>query len=452
MLPRIPYKTWITPLRPVVVVAASLLGLPFAGGATAKAQERQPAATTARRVSITDFGAVGDGVTRNTEHIQAAIDQLAATGGGMLVIPKGTFLSGALFLKPGVNLSLEEGAVLKASADIRDYPRVQTRIEGHFTEWVPALLNADRTDHLRIGGAGTLDGSGAAYWREFLERHKTNRATTNLDVARPRLVLVQNANDVQIRGLIFKDSAFWNLHLYRCKDVVVENTRFEVPDRARCPSTDGTDVDSCQNVTIRGCTYRVDDDCIALKGSKGPLALADRDSPPTEHIRVSDCTFERGNGVLTLGSEATVVRDVVVERCRVAGSLKLACLKLRPDTPQDYEDIHFRDITLDSAGGMLLQVAPWRQYFALNGQPPPHSVVRNVTLSHIKGQFGAFGSVEGNRGQTEIRNIQLSDIDVQLRGEMLRGADVAALTFASVSVNGKPFALREAPSPAPLRQ
>ena len=78
-------------------------------------------------------------------------------------------------------------------------------------------------------------------------------------------------------------------------------------DGVKCPSTDGTDVDSCQNVTIRGCTYRVDDDCVCLKGSKGPFALDDKDSPPVEHIRVENCTFERGHGVVTLGSEATIV-------------------------------------------------------------------------------------------------------------------------------------------------
>jgi alpha-L-rhamnosidase len=392
------------------------------------------------RISIREFGAAGDGKTLNTERIQGAIEQLAAKGGGTLVIPQGVYLSGALFLKPGVNLHLDEGAVLKGSTDKKDYPKMKTRIEGHFEEWLPALINGDKTDHLRISGGGTLDGNGAPFWKEFWARRKANPKTTNLDVERPRLALIQNSEDVQISGITFKDSGFWNLHLYRCQNVVVEKARFEVP-KGRCPSTDGTDVDSCQNVTIRGCSYSVDDDCICLKGSKGPFALEDKDSPPVEHIRVSDCTFERGGGVVTLGSEATVVRDVVVENCKVVGPINLVRLKLRPDTPQRYEDIHFRDITLDSTG-TILDGQPWMQFFDLKGQPPPKSVVRNVTLSNIKGRYGAFGTLRGNPGQTEICDTTLENIDVQLESEKLRAVQVKNLKIENVKVNGSPFSLK----------
>jgi polygalacturonase len=391
-------------------------------------------------VSVTDFGAVGDGTTLNTARIQAAIDQVAARGGGTVVIPEGVFLSGALFLKPRVNLHLAQGAVLKGSTRIADYPKTRTRIEGHFEEnWIPALVNADRTDHLRITGAGTLDGSGAPFWAEFWRRLGADRTTKNLDVERPRLALIQNSRDVEISGVTFKDAGFWNLHLYRCEDVVVENVRFEVPDGARAPSTDGTDIDSCRNVTIRGCDYRVNDDCIAVKGSKGPFALDDRDSPPVEHIRVENCTFERGAGVLTCGSEATIVRDVVVENCRVIGPIAVVRLKLRPDTPQHYEDIHYRNITLDSAGGRIVDVQPWRQYFDLMGQQPPKSVVRNVTLSNVRGRFGSFGTLEGNPGQTEIGDVTLENIEVRLEDETLKAVNVSNLRIQNVIVNGKPF-------------
>ena len=398
------------------------------------------AETPANRISVSDYGAVGDGITLNTGQIQSAIDLLASKGGGTLVIPKGVFLSGAIFLKPGVNLQIDAGAVLKGSTDTKDFPKIKTRIEGHFEVWLPALVNADKADHLRISGSGTLDGNGAPYWKAFWERRKVDPKTTNLAVERPRLALIQNSEDVQISGITFKDSAFWNLHLYHCKNVVLENVKFEVPNGVKCPSTDGTDIDSCQQVAIRGCTYRVDDDCIALKGSKGPLALDDNDSPPVENIRVSGCTFERGNGVVTLGSEATIVRDVLVEHCKLTGPVNLAVLKLRPDTPQHYEDIHFRDITLDSTGA-ILNVQPWKQFFDLKGQPPPKSIVRNVTLSNVKGSHGSFGTLQGNPGQTEISDITLENIDVQLKSEKLKSADVKNFKIEHVIVNGKPFSL-----------
>ena len=398
------------------------------------------AETPANRISVSDYGAVGDGITLNTGQIQSAIDLLASKGGGTLVIPKGVFLSGAIFLKPGVNLQIDAGAVLKGSTDTKDFPKIKTRIEGHFEVWLPALVNADKADHLRISGSGTLDGNGAPYWKAFWERRKVDPKTTNLAVERPRLALIQNSEDVQISGITFKDSAFWNLHLYHCKNVVLENVKFEVPNGVKCPSTDGTDIDSCQQVAIRGCTYRVDDDCIALKGSKGPLALDDNDSPPVENIRVSGCTFERGNGVVTLGSEATIVRDVLVEHCKLTGPVNLAVLKLRPDTPQHYEDIHFRDITLDSTGA-ILNVQPWKQFFDLKGQPPPKSIVRNVTLSNVKGSHGSFGTLQGNPGQTEISDITLENFDVQLKSEKLKSADVKNFKIEHVIVNGKPFSL-----------
>jgi polygalacturonase len=392
--------------------------------------------------SIVDFGAVGDGQTLNTKAIQSAIDQLAAKGGGTVVVPPGTFLSGAIFLKPGVNLRLDSGAVLLGSTNKADYPKAMTRIEGHFEEWLPALVNASGTDHLRISGAGTIDGNGDTFWKEFWARRSDNPKVTNLEVERPRLMLIEDSKDVQISGITFKNSGFWNLHLYRCQDVVVQQDRFEVPSGVKCPSTDGTDIDSCQRVTIRGCVYRVDDDCIALKGSKGPFALNDSNSPPVEDIHVSDCTFERGGGVVTLGSEATIVRNVLVEKCRVSGAVNLAVLKLRPDTPQQYEDICYRDIDLDGSAA-ILYVRPWKQFFDLNGQPPPNSVVRNLTLSHIKGRFGSFGALQGNPGQTEIDGVTLDNMDVQLRSAKLNTDEVKSLHIKNVFVNGNAFSLPE---------
>jgi alpha-L-rhamnosidase len=425
-------------MRLLLSLSLSLLVL-LPPGWNAETRAAKSKTASAKGTSVVDFGAVGDGRTLNTERIQSAINQLTSRGGGTLVFPKGVFMSGAIFLKPGVNLRLNEGAVLKGSADRKDYPKLRTRVEGHFEEWLPALVNADGVNHLRIDGPGTLDGNGAPFWADFWARRKENPKTTNLDVERPRLALIQNSEDVRISGVTFKDSGFWNLHLYRCKNVVVENVRFEVAEGARAPSTDGTDIDSCQNVTIRGCVYRVDDDAVCIKGSKGPFAREDKDSPPVEHIRVTGCTFERGHGVVTLGSEATVVRDVLVEKCRVVGPAALVRLKLRPDTPQLYEDIHYRDITLDSTAGSLVEVRPWRQFFDLQGQPPPKSVVRNVTLSNVRGSYGSFGDLQGNPGQTEISDITLANIDVRLKDEKLNAVDVKNLKIEHVTVNGKPF-------------
>jgi alpha-L-rhamnosidase len=247
-----------------------------------------------------------------------------------------------------------------------------------------------------------------------------------------------------VDGVTFKDSQFWNLHLYRCRGVVVRNARFQVPDDYKqAPSTDGIDLDSCQDVTIEGCDFSVTDDCIAAKGSKGPHALEDKDSPPVERIRVRNCTFRRGNGMLTLGSEATMVRDVIVENCTATGTSQVAVLKLRTDTPQHYEDIHFRNLTLDAKTdhGQIISIQPWSQYANLDGAAPPKSIVRNISLSGVRGRFGGFGTIKPNPGQTEIVDVLLKDVDVQLTHDKLELAGTNGVRFENVVVNGKPVSL-----------
>jgi len=400
------------------------------------------------RASILDFGAVADDATINTRAIQAAIDKLAGSSGGTVVVPRGVFVSGALFFKPGVHLHLEQGAVLKCSTDMKHFPAQRTRIEGHFEEsFNPALINAKGCDGLQITGQGTFDGAGRPIWDEFWRQRNAapdKHNFRNLAVPRARLALIENSKGVVVDGVTFKDSQFWNLHLYRCRNVIVRNARFQVPDDYKqAPSTDGIDLDSCQDVTIEGCDFSVTDDCIAAKGSKGPHALEDKDSPPVERIRVRNCTFRRGNGMMTLGSEATIVRDVIVENCTATGASHVAVLKLRPDTPQHYEDIHFRNLTLDAKTehGQIISVQPWSQYANLDGAAPPKSIVRNISLEGVKGRFGGFGTIKPNPGQTEISGILLKDFDVQLTHDKLEVAGTNGVRFENVVVNGKPASL-----------
>lgn len=396
------------------------------------------AATPEKRYNVADRGAVGDGKTLNTKIIQTVIDECAQNGGGTVVIPKGVFLSGSVFLKPGVNLELGEGGVLKGSTDINDYPKINTRIEGHFEPWRAALINADGVDHLRISGPGTLDGSGEPFWKEFYSRRQANNKTTNLNVERPRLAFIQNAKDVQISGLTFLNSGFWNLHLYRCQKVTVGNCRFQAPSGAvpadHAPSSDGIDIDSSQDVTVHHCFFSVGDDDIALKGSKGPFALQDKDSPPVERIKIYDCVFEAGGGIVTCGSEATIVRDVEIKRCITRGPTVLR-LKLRPDTPQQYENISIEGITLEN-GGALFKISPWTQYFDLKGQEPPKAVVRNIKITGVRGSGGSFGEITGH-AQTTISNVQLKDVDLQLKSTDFKLGNVQDLQFKNVNVNGK---------------
>lgn len=387
--------------------------------------------------NIAEFGAIGDGKTLNTKAIQTVIDDCAKNGGGTVIIPKGVFLSGALFIKPGVNIEIQQDAVLKGSQNIEDYPKAITRIEGHFEPWRAALLNGDKVDHLHITGKGTLDGNGEPFWKLFYSRRTADPKTTNLSVERPRLTFIQNSRDVQISGITFLNSGFWNLHLYRDRDVRVNNCRFiapggRVPDD-HAPSSDGIDVDSSQDITISNCFFSVGDDDIALKGSKGPFALQDKDSPPVERIHIYDCVFEKGGGVMTCGSEATIVRDVDIKHC-TARNTNVLRLKLRPDTPQQYENISLDDITMEGTA-TLFTVAPWTQYFDLKGQEPPKSLVRNISITNVKGSGSSMGRIAGNPG-TRFDGMTLKNVDLQLKNTGSETANLKGLTMQNVVVNG----------------
>ncbi len=400
-------------------------------------------AAEAKRVAITVYGAVADGTTLNTLAIQKAIDATAAGGGGTVEIPAGTFRSGSIFLKNGVELWLAEGAVLLGSTDIADYPKRETRIEGHFEPWRMALVNAQGLTRVRIGGKGVLNGNGVTFWEAFWQRRKENPKCTNLEVERPRLMFIDRCADVRIEGVALQDSGFWNLHLYRCRDVVIDGLRITIPSAAakniRGPSTDGIDVDSSQNVTIRRCYISTNDDNIALKGSKGPFADKDADSPPVENILVEDVECGDGNGLITCGSEATTIRNVTVRNCTMSGSATLLTLKLRPDTPQHYENITMDGITLKGAG-RLLNVAPWTQFFDLKGQPAPKRTVNNVTLRNVRGAYRSLGTLRGNPGDT-LRDITLENIDVKLADEKFALGPTENLVVKNVNVNGKPWVL-----------
>ena len=399
-------------------------------------------AAPTRELLITKSGAVANGHTLNTKAIQAAIDQLAAKGGGTVVVPKGVFVSGALFFKPKVNLRLAEGAVLKCSTDLSNFPAQRTRIEGHFINFTPAFINAAHCDGFQLTGEGTLDGDGMQVWEAFWAGRAKDKGFANTALPRARLALIEGSKDVKIEGITFKDSQFWNCHLYNNDGVLLHNVHFQVPDDYKqAPSTDGIDIDSSRNVTVDACTFSVTDDCIACKGSKGPHAMEDKDSPAVEHIRVRNCTFKRGGGVLTCGSEATIVRDVIAEDCKITGGVRIATLKLRPDTPQHYEDITFRNITSEGPSSGIIQMQPWSQYFDLQGMEPPKSIVKNLTISGIKGTFNSFGTIKPNPNQTDISNVLLKDFDVTIKNDKLNTSGVTNLKLENVVVNGKPYSV-----------
>lgn len=394
------------------------------------------AADSAKTFVITEHGAVPDGEKVQTAAIQKSIEAAASAGGGTVVVPKGIFRSGAIFLRPKVHLHLDAGAVLKGSDDIADYPIQPTRIEGRINDWAVALVNATATDGLRISGAGSIDGSGLKFWNAFWQRRKENPKCTNLEVIRPRMMHIRNSKDVKVSGIQMRDSGFWTLHLFQCDGVLVDNIRIVNPQApVRAPSTDGIDIDSCSNVTVRNCYLAVDDDCIAIKCGKG--ANAHLENRPVENITVEHCEFGYGHGVLTLGSEATTVRNVIFRNCKVSGENRLVRFKLRPDTRQLYENITYENITIDGKGGELFDIRPWKQFYDPKAQETQNAVVRNITLRNITATgLKTPGAISGNPGDT-LENFTIERVSIEAKDRRWNRDKIKGLVVNGFTINGK---------------
>ena len=360
---------------------------------------------------ITAFGAVQDSTLLQTVAIQRTIDA-AAVSGGTVVIPEGVWLSGALFFKPGTHLMLKEGAVLKGSTNVEDFPDIPVHIEGVLQPYVSALVNADRCDGFSISGKGTLDGCGAPFWDAFWARRKENPDCTNLEVRRPRMIGISNSRDITIEGVRLRNSPFWNIHLYKCSRVKVSGIDVYAPVKpVRAPSSDGIDLDGCEDVHIKDCSFATCDDLISLKGGKGPWADEDPDNRADARILVEDCRFGHGPGVLVFGSECVKAENVILRNSIVDGTDRLVWLKMRPDTPQQY-----RHVLVENISGKVkyaIFVKPWTQFFDLKGREDiPMSYASDICIRNCTLDCNVARYVAEDPEQFELEDIVLKDNDL----------------------------------------
>ena len=337
-----------------------------------------------KRYVITEHGVGTDSTVVQTEQIQAVINKAFQEGGGVVVVPKGVFLSGSLFFKQGVNLLVEEGGMLKGSDRIRDFKLVETRMEGQTLKYFAALVNADDTDGFTIAGKGTINGNGYNYWEEFWIRRQYNRQCTNLEAMRPRLVYISNSKNVTVQDVKLMNSPFWTNHLYKCEYVRYLGCHIFAPTSGvKAPSSDAIDIDVCNNVLIHGCYMSVNDDAVVLKGGKGTWADQDPNNGANNNIIIQHCTYGKVHGCLTLGSESLHDRNVVLRHCTFSQANRVLWLKMRPDTPQHYEYVTIENVSGDC--NSFLVVRPWTQFFKPEQRDDmPLSTCNNITIRDSK--------------------------------------------------------------------
>ncbi len=383
---------------------------------------------------LTDYGVKDNGQVY-TEKIQQLIDTIAQNGGGVIVVPAGTYMTGSLFFRQGVNLYIEKDGVLMGSDDVTDYPVIETRIEGESCLYFAALINADGVDGFTMCGEGTVDGNGHRAWRAFWQRRKWNPACTNKDEQRPRLTFISHSKNVLVAGLTLKNSHFWTNHIYKSNHIKFVGCHIYSPARpVAAPSTDAIDIDACHDVLVKGCRIEVNDDAVVLKGGKGPYADTAPENGSNERILVEDCDYGFCHGCLTCGSESVHNRNVLVRRIKVHTAYNLLWLKLRPDTPQTYEHITVDDVQGDMTNFVFIR--PWTQFFDLKGRTDkPLSVAKNVTVKNCRVTCKTYFNVQQADDQYVLSDFCFKNLEITAEDIGNSTDAVKNFTATNVKVN-----------------
>jgi polygalacturonase len=401
----------------------------------ARAESYAKPAHRTKQYLITKFGAVADGKTINTKAIQAAIDKCAATKkGGVVVVPAGTFLSGAIFLKQGVDLLVEKDGVLKGSTNIDDYPQIKTRWEGTEEMWTSAFVNAEGVTGLTISGEGTIDGSGEEWVQNNpMRRPPAPPATGAAAVAplapppppptappipmaaaapgaarpagapagprgrgRPRLIGIQNSKEVLVSGLKLHNQAVWCLFVLYSQDVEIDG--INITAEHNIPSSDGIDIDSSKHVHVNNVFIDDDDDCISIKSGKDADGL--RVNRPAEDILIENSHFAYGQGGVAMGSEVSGgIRNVIVLNC-VFDSDNWAPIRFKsqPSRGGVVENITYKNITLHGTREAFEMNEEWRMVGPRQPDSNPLPVVRNVKIINVNGDVRSVGVIHGLPG------------------------------------------------------
>lgn len=348
--------------------------------------------STKKRFIVTDYGAKGDSLTLNTAAIQKTIDVCSFRGGGIVVIPKGIFTSGAIFLKKGVDLLVEEGATLKGSINPNDYPQVKTRWEGEERMWTSAFVNIIDQEGTRISGGGIIDGSGDA-WVARSRKLRAMGQTDPTTTGRPRLVCFQNCKHVTIENLHLHNQAVWCLHLLYSNDVRVRN--LNITANHDIPSSDGIDVDSCNGVDIGKTFIDVNDDCISIKSGKDDDGR--RVNRPCENVVIHDCHLAYGHGGVAMGSEVTGgIRNVLIKNCLIDGNNWAPIrFKSQPSRGGVVENITYQDITLNNTGKAFEFNMAWRMVGTIREAAKVPTIVRNILIKNVSGTVRSAGDLTG---------------------------------------------------------
>lgn len=394
----------------------------------------------AKNYLITDFGAVGDGFTLNTEAFNKAMIECEKNGGGRIIVPKGIWLTGPIEFRSNVNLYLERGAHIQFSKNFDHYPLVLTTYEGTEQYRCQSPISGRNLNNIAITGYGVIDGGGDAWryvkkskltadqWKELissggvvdstgknwwpseqamngekiLRQLKKEKGTLTKedyqkvrDYLRPVMVNFINCKNILLEGVTFQNSPAWNIHPLMSENIILRNVTVRNPWYSQ--NGDGIDVESCKNVIIYDCKFDVGDDAICMKSGKDEFGR--KRGIPTENVIIADCIVYHGHGGFTIGSEMSGgVKNIKVTNCNFIGTdigLRFKSTRGRGGIVENIyiDNIFMKDIPTEALS--------FNMYYG--GQAPTEDLPIEEKLKSRTG-------FQIDEGTPQFRNIFLEDI------------------------------------------
>jgi polygalacturonase len=412
------------------------LAAPLASVLAERGWAQGPAPTKSKlTLSVREFGATGDGKTKDTVAIQQAIDRCWALGGGEVVVPPGSYLTGAVALKSNTLLRLDKDATILGTPDFADYPVTQVRWEGKWIQGRVGLIYAIDADHIGIVGHGKIVGNTAL----------GGRPNAQNPLRHPALIETIGCSDIRFEDFSTDYRLMWCLHPTYCENISFKNLTI----RSTGGNGDGIDIDSCKHVRIDSCDIATGDDCIAIKSGRGSEAYSLLRT--TEDVLITNCTFADSIfACIGIGSETSGgIRNVRIEHCKFTHAQTFAIyIKSRPGRGAFIEDIAADDLEASSLTQGFLRInaltsglqdevpvagdegIPTLKNFKFsNIRVKDCPILADATGIHPRKPLDGFSF--GNATGTCAKGINMANI----RNAQIRDIKVTGLTAAMLGVN-----------------
>lgn len=395
----------------------------------------------ASRVFVANrYGALGDGKTLSSPGIQKAIDACAAAGGGTVILEPGTYVCGSIFVKSHVQFKIDKQVLILGSENFTDYPEINSRIAGIEMKWPAALINIIDATKAAVTGEGTVNARGKFCWDKYwtMRRDYDTRGLrwiVDYDAKRVRTLLVQNASDVIVKGVTYKNAGFWTVQVLYSHHVTVDGITIKNNEDGHGPSTDGIDIDSSSWILVENCDIDCNDDNFCLKAGRDWDGL--RVNRPTEYVVIRKCLARRGGGLITLGSETSGgIRHVLATELTAKNTDNGLRIKSATTRGGVIEDIYFNNCKMDSIRNVFQFNLNWYPAYSYSELPKgyvydsipahwkamlqhvtpaekgiPHAkdiYVDNVHVTHAQNAFGATGLE-----QSKLTNFVFSNTSVE---------------------------------------